>query len=198
MDCILHVFYCCDSLLILPLDVTTFTQLIHTTTKQKPEVGGLVCRMPLEAEIYRGNSSSRMHKKLQQLLESDEYDRLEDVPSTSLKSSPSTGGASTSSLKAQSTASDDPEEEVSFSALAAKTVFWYRGAEKLLKRELGRITMGANENGKIEVDRLGGDSLELLQLYMDHQVSFCCTFSLPQGFIAYPINVKTNLVPLPR
>eukprot|EP01082_Thalassiosira_pseudonana_P014876 g13243.t1 g13243 contig8:240664-242395(+) len=134
-----------------------------------PEVGGLVCRMPLEAEIYRGDSSSRMHKKLQQLLESDEYDRLEDVPSTSLKSSPSTGGASTSSLKAQSTASDDPEEEVSFSALAAKTVFWYRGAEKLLKRELGRITMGANENGKIEVDRLGGDSLELLQLYMDHQ-----------------------------
>ncbi|KAL7524946.1 LOW QUALITY PROTEIN: hypothetical protein ACHAXR_002510, partial [Thalassiosira sp. AJA248-18] len=53
--------------------------------------------------------------------------------------------------------------------LAAKTVYWYRGAEKLLKRELVKITSNANANGRIDPNNLDADSLELLQIYMDHQ-----------------------------
>ncbi|KAL7462971.1 hypothetical protein ACHAXS_003347 [Conticribra weissflogii] len=85
-----------------------------------PEVGGLVCRMPLEAEIYRGSRQSTLYKKLQNFL-------------------------------------------------AAKTAFWYRGAEKLLKKELETIATYANANGKIDASSLSKDSLELLQLYMDQQ-----------------------------
>ena len=114
-----------------------------------PEVGGLVCRMPLESEIYRGRTDSFMYKKLHEFLDSDEYGRTEDV--TSLRQ----GSISSSSM--------------SFSALAAKTVFWYRGAEKLLKREMMKIMSTANANGRIDANELDEESLELLQLYMDHQ-----------------------------
>ena len=122
-----------------------------------PEVGGLVCRMPLESEIYRGSPDSYMYNKLQTFLESDEYDRTEDVTSRqqqgrSLRSSSGTASQS-----------------MSFSALAAKTVFWYRGAEKLLKKELATIMSAANANGRIDPSELDEESLELLQLYMDHQ-----------------------------
>ena len=116
-----------------------------------PEVGGLVCRMPLESEIYRGSPDSFIHKKLQTFLDSDEYDRTEDVTSRRISRS--------------STAS----QSMSFSALAAKTVFWYRGAEKLLKKEMVKILSTANVNGRIDPSDLDEESLELLQLYMDHQ-----------------------------
>jgi hypothetical protein len=119
-----------------------------------PEVGGLVCRMPLESEIYRGSPDSFMYNKLQTFLESDEYDRTEDVTSRQGRS-----------LRSSSTAS----QSMSFSALAAKTVFWYRGAEKLLKKELATIMSAANANGRIDPSELDEESLELLQLYMDHQ-----------------------------
>ncbi|KAL3799135.1 hypothetical protein HJC23_002263 [Cyclotella cryptica] len=102
-----------------------------------PEVGGLVCRMPLEAEL--NNPSSILYKRLQSFLESENY------RSTNKKSS------------------------ASLSPLAAKTAFWYRGAEQLLKNDLEDISMMANENGKIEVEKLGRTSLELLQLYIDYQ-----------------------------
>jgi hypothetical protein len=56
------------------------------------------------------------------------------------------------------------------SPLAAKTTRWYRGAEQLLKRELKDLSSMADENGKIPVERLGPVTLELLQMYIDHQV----------------------------
>mmetsp|Transcript_10571 Transcript_10571/g.22811 ORF Transcript_10571/g.22811 Transcript_10571/m.22811 type:complete len:499 (+) Transcript_10571:1-1497(+) len=125
-----------------------------------PEVGGLVCRMPLEAEIYRGSRQSTLYKKLQHFLDSDEYDRTSIVERSKVK------------LPAASSKQKDEDDEMSsssFSPLAAKTAFWYRGAEKLLKKELETIAAYANANGKIDAESLSKDSLELLQLYMDQQ-----------------------------
>lgn len=126
----------------------------HDTSS--PEVGGLVCRMPLELEIYRGSPDSYIYKRLHKFLESDEYDRTEDVSTTAAATQRRQG--STSSM--------------SFSVLAAKTVFWYRGAEKLLKKEMMKIMSVANANGRIDPSDLDEESLELLQLYMDHQSSW--------------------------
>mmetsp|Transcript_24944 Transcript_24944/g.49844 ORF Transcript_24944/g.49844 Transcript_24944/m.49844 type:complete len:487 (-) Transcript_24944:160-1620(-) len=122
-----------------------------------PEVGGLVCRMPLESEIYRGSPDSFMYQKLQTFLDSDDYDRTEDVTSRQQQGRSSRTSSSTTS------------QSMSFSALAAKTVFWYRGAEKLLKKEILQIMATANANGRIDPSDLDEESLELLQLYMDHQ-----------------------------
>ncbi|KAK1735895.1 DUF179 domain-containing protein [Skeletonema marinoi] len=124
-----------------------------------PEVGGLVCRMPLESEIYRGSPDSFMYQKLQTFLDSDDYDRTEDVTSRQQQ------GRSSRASSSSSTTS----QSMSFSALAAKTVFWYRGAEKLLKKEILQIMSTANANGRIDPSDLDEESLELLQLYMDHQ-----------------------------
>lgn len=114
-----------------------------------PEVGGLVCRLPLEAEIYRNERRSGIGKKLRNYLESDEYD------STPVKTN----------------RKDEEEEQrgsVSFSPLAAKTVFWYRGAQNLVKKELEKITSSA-QNGRIDPSSLSKDSQELLQLYLENQ-----------------------------
>jgi len=150
-----------------------------------PEVGGLVCRLPLEAEIYRGDPNSDMHKKLHDYLNSEEYGGQGtdfSIPDT-LASAASTGGAASASAPASSSAGiierseeDSPisedDDDATFSALAANTVYWYRGAEKLLKNELLKITSSANSNGRIDADNLDSGSLELLQLYMDHQQSW--------------------------
>ena len=127
-----------------------------------PEVGGLVCRMPLESEIYRGSSDSVMHEKLTQFLASDEYDRTEDVTTRQQQQQKQ---QASSRISSSSTAS----QSMSFSALAAKTVFWYRGAQKLLKNEITKIMSNVNANGRIDPNDLDEESLELLQLYMDHQ-----------------------------
>lgn len=124
-----------------------FTGALKHNISEQPEVGGLVCRMPLEAEL--NNPSSILYKRLQSFLESDKYRSNRDKSSDSL------------------------------SPLAAKTAFWYRGAEQLLKNDLEDISMMANENGKIEVEKLGRTSLELLQLYIDYQVSMI-------GYVIFP------------
>ena len=150
-----------------------------------PEVGGLICRMPLEAEIYR-NKQSALSKQLQSLLDSEEYGGEDSttIP-TSLASSASTGGAASASASPSTTSSDSTgtmsrsledsassDDDSTFSALAAKTVFWYRGAEKLLKRELVKITTWANPNGRIDPSDLDEASLEMLSMYMDHTNSW--------------------------
>ena len=64
---------------------------------------------------------------------------------------------------------DDDADPPSFSALAANTVFWYRGAERLLRRELASIMSRATPDGRLDPSSLGPESLELLRVYMDHQ-----------------------------
>jgi len=152
-----------------------------------PEVGGLVCRMPLEAEIYKSPAESIMHDKLKSFLESDEYGRMEGSndmmsSSTSLSSSASTGGAasaaaaSSSSVKTTSNnnTNDDDDDDIStsFSIIAANTIYWYRGAERLLRQELAYIMSTANPDGRIDPTKLSPDNLDLLQRYMDHQNSW--------------------------
>jgi hypothetical protein len=153
-----------------------------------PEVGGLVCRLPLEAEIYKCPAGSVMHDKLTSFLKSDEYGRMEEESnmmssSTSLSSSASTGGASaaaaTSSSSVKTTSNDnnnddddDDDISTSFSILAANTIYWYRGAERLLRQELANIMSTANPDGRIDPTKLSLDNLDLLQKYMDHQNSW--------------------------
>ncbi len=64
---------------------------------------------------------------------------------------------------------DDDANIPSFSALADRTVFWYRGAERLLRRELAGIMSKASPDSRIDPNSLSLESLELLQLCMDHQ-----------------------------
>ena len=152
-----------------------------------PEVGGLVCRMPLEAEIYRGSAyGSALSARLRSFLDSEEYGSGADEPPppSGLRSSASTGGASSSSSSSSSSTTsagtrsvedpggddaDDDDDPPSFSALAANTVFWYRGAERLLRRELASIMSRATPDGRLDPSSLGPESLELLRVYMDHQ-----------------------------
>ena len=157
-----------------------------------PEVGGLVCRMPLEAEIYRGSADgSALSARLRSFLDSEEYGSGADSPPppSGLRSSASTGGASSSSSSSSTSSTtsstsagtrsvedpgggDDAEDDAdppSFSALAANTVFWYRGAERLLRRELASIMSRATPDGRLDPSSLGPESLELLRVYMDHQ-----------------------------
>jgi hypothetical protein len=56
----------------------------------------------------------------------------------------------------------------SFSALADRMVFWYCGAERLLRQELAAIMSKASPVSRIDPNSLGLESLELLQLCMDH------------------------------
>ena len=145
-----------------------------------PEVGGLVCRMPLEVEIYRGggggsgdfSESSTMRSKLMALLDSGKESEDKDEWMNAVLPSSGSDGDSTIRRSLEdlpSTIIDDDESNSSFSALAAKTIYWYRSAEKLLQHELLQIMSSADANGKINPRDLSSDSLELLQLYMDHQ-----------------------------
>jgi hypothetical protein len=52
----------------------------------------------------------------------------------------------------------------------------YNAAKQFLKHELEYISSSANENGKIDPEELDEGSVELLQLYAEHQV--CLTFHL--------------------
>ncbi len=57
----------------------------------------------------------------------------------------------------------------SSSALATRTVFRYRCVKRLLWRELAAIVSKASPNSRIDPNSLGLESLNLLQLYIDHQ-----------------------------
>jgi hypothetical protein len=138
-----------------------------------PEVGGLVCRMPLEVEIYRtGSSDLSMHRKLMKLLDSEKELQDEDWGSSSSagSSSLSSAGGGTIQRSIDDLPITDDDSSSPFSPLAAKTIYyWYRTAENLLQNELLRIMSSADANGKINPRDMTEDSLELLQLYMDHQ-----------------------------
>ena len=140
------------------------------------EVGGLVCRLPLEAEIYRGKDSS-LNQRLMDLLGSDQFGNVESgtIPN-SLQSSASTGGAAASSTgtspiqrSAEDSAPAVDDDSSTFSPLAAKTTYWYRGAERMLREELESILSNADPSGKLEADKLSPNSMEMLQRYVDHQ-----------------------------
>ncbi len=112
-----------------------------------PEIGGLVCRIPLKVEIYRRHPAvqSTLRGRLRLFLQSEEYmgaDSQTMLLLTGPRSLAFTGEAAAAlSLKSMSISirlvevpGDDNHANLpSFSALAARTVFWYHGTKRLLK-----------------------------------------------------------------
>jgi hypothetical protein len=119
--------------------------------------------------------------KLRSFLQSKEYGGADDQTTllpTGPRSLAFTGGAAPASTStstsvgirsAEAPGDDDDAVLPSFSALADRTVFWYRGAERLLRRELAAIMSKASPDSRIDPKSLGLESLELFQLCMDHQ-----------------------------
>jgi hypothetical protein len=159
-------------------------------------VGGLVCRLPLEVEIYR--SQETIGKVLRNSLGLDDDDDDDDTnnadrdgirtggrPSSSAfydedwieeGGSGSAAGTNTNNnnIPQEEEIVDDPStlsRQIynGVSPNSAKTVLWYRGASALVKEELKKITDSA-ENGQIDAGLLQPQSQELLQLYLDNQV----------------------------
>ena len=121
------------------------------------EVGGLVVRLPLEAEIYRHGEKNVIGKKLKQRMDIEE------------------AGSSGSSYL--SLGSDDDEKtmsnvNLSFSLVAAQTLLWYKKAQKLIEEEILAVADLANERGEIDPSKLDAESMILLNLYLDNQNSW--------------------------
>ena len=118
-----------------------------------PEVGGLLCRLPLEAEIYRNAKYSPVGQKLQAILEKED-DGGDNKLSQDNKDGDDTGLGSSPG--------------VSFSLLGAKTLYWYRKARKLIEEETNKVTAGA-VGGEIDASALPKESIDFLNLYLNHQ-----------------------------
>ena len=107
------------------------------------EVGGLVCRMPFEVELLWQSQVEQVSNS-HDFLDSEDYGRKEDSFPDSFSLSAFTGGtasasaSSVSSVSTKGTISRSKEDSASsndnsFSALFAKTVFWYRAVENSLR-----------------------------------------------------------------
>lgn len=130
-----------------------------------PEVGGLVCRMPLEVEIYR-DEKSEIGKKLRDRVGLDEsLDDEEESPDNSSNDM----GAFYPVEEESDEKSAPSQPNLSFSALGAKTAFWYRGAEGVVRSEMDEITKLAGENNQIDASKLSRSTLEFLERYLESQ-----------------------------
>lgn len=107
-----------------------------------PEVGGLVCRLPLEVEIWRARNKIAIGKKLRDALDFDTDARDEDDGTYSASSE--------------------------ISPMSAKTALWYRAAQQMVVAEFKKVTDTA-VNGRVDPNRLPNDAMELLRIYLDHQ-----------------------------
>ncbi len=150
-----------------------------------PEVGGLVCRISLKAEIYHRCPMARsmLHGRLRLFLQSEKYGRADDrtmLLPTGPRSLAFTGEAAAAPLSMLTSigirlvevSGDDNNDDAnlpSFSVLVFRMVFLYRSAKRLLRRDLAAIMSKASPNSRIDPNSLSLESLELLQLYMDHQ-----------------------------
>ncbi len=148
-----------------------------------PEVGSLVCCMPLKVEIYRRHpaAQSTLHGRLRLFLQSEEYggaDNQTTLLPTSPRSLAFTGEVAPAltltlmsvGIRLAEVPGDDNNAALpSFSAFSDRMVFWYHGIERLLRRELVAIMSKASPDSRIDPNSLGLESLELLQLCMDHQ-----------------------------
>lgn len=133
-----------------------------------PEVGGLVIRLPLEAEIYKNKEKlSILGKELiQTLQEDDDEDRnIINVPTTD-----------TNTLNKDTSNNDDTKDDVdstinesSFSILTAQTIYWYRKAQRMIQDKMKKIASLADGNGTIDPRQLAPQDETLLNLYVDNQ-----------------------------
>lgn len=118
------------------------------------EVGGLVVRLPIEAEIYRGRKKTAIGKVLAKRLD------VEDE------------GSNASSYLSLGSDSKKSSPNFSFSVVGAQTLLWYKKAQKLIEEEMLKIADGANDQGEIDPKYLAPASLSLLETYIDHQNSW--------------------------
>jgi hypothetical protein len=116
------------------------------------EVGGLVVRLPLEAEIHRSREKSLIGKELLKRMETEDE---------------GSSGSSYLSLGSDDKSASNPN--ISFSLVAAQTLLWYKKAQKLIEEEMENIADLANENGEIDPRELKASSESLLHLYLDNQ-----------------------------
>lgn len=117
------------------------------------EVGGLVVRLPLEVEIYRSKETSPIGKELDR--------RIDEEDDEQGNASFLTGIGAKDDLK--------KKPSVSFSLAAAKTLFWYKKAQKLIEEQLQGITALANTSGEIDPRELKPQTADFLTLYLDNQ-----------------------------
>jgi len=116
------------------------------------EEGGLVVRLPLELEIYRSKKESEIGKELSRRINQEDDEQgnasyLTGVGADDLNKQPS----------------------LSFSLSAAKTLFWYKKAQKLIEEQLQGVTSLANERGEIDPSGINPKTAEFLKLYLDNQ-----------------------------
>lgn len=143
------------------------------------EVGGLVCRMPVEAEL-RKRTDCAVGRELARRLDlstgdGDDNDNDDDAPSSVDAPYYEDDNDEVIDESDESDESDQqqrspprPRSSVAFSPLAARTMFWYRSAQTLLKEELRKVTDTA-ENGAIDGSRLTEDMRDFLTVYLENQ-----------------------------
>mmetsp|Transcript_62313 Transcript_62313/g.184379 ORF Transcript_62313/g.184379 Transcript_62313/m.184379 type:complete len:349 (-) Transcript_62313:1344-2390(-) len=137
------------------------------------EVGGLICRLPLEAEIHRNTEHSLMGQKLETRLSLDDG----DGPSEYYGDDVASGDDGTGTQASEPLPLGASSPGVSFSPLAAQTVFWYRNAQSLIRSEMAKITAVA-QDGQIDASQLSPEGSDMLNLYIDHQVSLFIMMAL--------------------
>jgi len=115
------------------------------------EVGGLVVRLSLEAEIYRSKDTLSIGKILSARLERNE------------------NNSDTTSIFQKTIDSSTNDNDLSCSLIVAQTLIWYRKAQLLIGEEMKKIAEKANENGEIDPNGLPLESEDLLKLYIDCQ-----------------------------
>jgi hypothetical protein len=129
-----------------------------------PEVGGLVIRLPLEAELYKNKDKlSILGKELiQSLQEDDDEDRNINIPTKD------TNPSDTESNR-DDTSDDSTINDSSFSRLTAQTIYWYRKVQRMIQDKMKRIASLADGNGTIDPRQLAPQDETLLNLYVDNQ-----------------------------
>lgn len=118
-----------------------------------PEIGGLVCRLPLQAELVaqmrHAEGSSLWGDRLRSEL-------LSDLPSMDAASSESEGGES--------------EQHALFQKWASNTLYTYRLAERLIDECLGAIRDKSDDDGKVAWEAISEEEKQLVGMYSAAQV----------------------------
>lgn len=130
-----------------------------------PEIGGLVIRLPLEAEIYRNKDTlSLLGKDLIKSL--DEDDDKEGKPRRNNILSKDTNVTMDNIMNDDDSTTTDSS---SLSILSAQTIYWYRKTQRMVQDKMKKIASLADGNGTIDPRQLAPQDETLLNLYVDNQ-----------------------------
>jgi len=132
-------------------------------TIQQVEVGGLLCRMPLEAELYLGGDKNIKNNNKEK---NGSYwkEKLNIMLSLEPRSAPAT--MDNDSTRKQKNDDDDDDN-----ASLQEVDHWFALAERMVARELQAITeSGKIQNGILNPNDLGDNERILLDKYMEYKV----------------------------